>query len=219
MALMPSEAEVGGRAQEEVVEIQVGGVERVMQAATQAECFDLARKTRERLRDTARARGSPIDTRTRSPLSASTTSTSPSVPARHLAAAENLHRGYVHGGRGEQSQPARDRIQQHQEVRDHEDLAGAANRDQFARERRREIELAGRLGLRRGAAPARRSDGVRRRSPASPLCPRPPARAPSRGRLAPARRRRSASAVATAHRICGRPRESPSTRSRRERCR
>ena len=49
MALMPSEAEVGGRAQEEVVEIQVGGVERVVQAPTQAKCFDLACKTRERL--------------------------------------------------------------------------------------------------------------------------------------------------------------------------
>src|SRR6266702_8842111 len=104
---MPSEAEIGRGAEEEVVEIQVGGVERVVEAPTQAKGFDLSRETSERL---SILLALAISDRRHHALAAFRVdqfNVARKSRARHLTAAENLHRGHVHVGGGEQAKPAR----------------------------------------------------------------------------------------------------------------
>ena len=102
------QAEIGDRTHKEFVEIQVGRVERIVQSVAETEGFDLARQPHQRVADIDRARAGRLRPARRSPLSASTTSTSPLEPLTlEFGRAENLHRGNIHVRRGEQSQSAR----------------------------------------------------------------------------------------------------------------
>ena len=124
----------------EVVEIQVGGVERVVQAPSQAKCFDFARKTRERLPILIAL---AVPDRDPHPF--------PAFRVDHLdvairpwppiSCAKNLHRGYIHVGGGEQPQPASDKFIIIRKSEITKDLACTPHRDHFAAERRREIGL------------------------------------------------------------------------------
>src|SRR5271156_3134061 len=68
-----------------------------------------------------------------------------------LAAAKNLHGCQIHRGGSEHSKPARDRVEQHQEVGNDKHLPGTPNREELGRERTREIELPAGLEILKAA--------------------------------------------------------------------